>query len=375
MRLVHVVPHINEEASGPSYSVPRLCQSLAECGNDVELMCLAARSEVPGVRVSVFEQWKLFQRFAVSPAFARALRTRSASADVVHNHSLWAMPNVAAGWAVPGSHARLVTSPRGTLSRWARARSKWVKRAIWPFQRRVLFAADLLHATSEEEYSDIRAAGLTMPVAVIPNGVDIPNQADVARSQERRTLLYLGRLHPVKGVDLLLGAWENLQFKHPEWRLLIAGRGEPAHEQGTRELARNLALQRVEFVGAVYGDAKSEMYREADLFVLPSHTENFGMVVAEALAHGVPAVVSKNAPWQGLMAKDCGWWIDNSRESLARTLDLAMSLDTRDLRDKGRRGVEWMRSEFGWESIGRKMSDAYRWLLEGGEKPEWVRED
>lgn len=119
MKSVHVVPHIDQEAAGPSYSVPRLCESLAARGHEVELSCLAARGKLPGVVLDLHEQWPILGRFAISPSLARALRDKAGRVDIVHNHSLWSMVNVAAGWVVPGKRAKLVTSPRGTLSPWA----------------------------------------------------------------------------------------------------------------------------------------------------------------------------------------------------------------------------------------------------------------
>ncbi len=138
MRLVHVVPHISNEASGPSYSVPRLCASLAVLGHEVELSCLAAQGPIPGVRLDVHRQWSVLSRFAVSPSHTLALRRKAEQADIVHNHSLWSMVNVAAGCVVPGRQAKLVTSPRGTLSAWALGRSRIAKKLLWPLQRRVL---------------------------------------------------------------------------------------------------------------------------------------------------------------------------------------------------------------------------------------------
>ena len=174
MRLVHLVPKIDQEAAGPSYSVPRLCQSLAACGNEVELACLAARGEIPGVALSLYPAWPIFKRFEVSTSLAWALGGKAGAADVVHNHSLWSMVNVAAGWMVPGRRARLVVSPRGTLSAWALGRSKGIKRVLWPLQRRVLQRADLLHATSDVEFQEIRGHGFMAPVVVVPNGIDLP---------------------------------------------------------------------------------------------------------------------------------------------------------------------------------------------------------
>src|SRR2546421_1915208 len=145
MRLVHVVPHIIEEASGPSYSVPRLCTSLAALGHEVELSCLAAQGPIPGVRVDVHRQWPVLSRFAVSPSHTLALRRKAEQVDIVHNHSLWSMVNVAAGWVGAGREGKLVSSPRGTLSAWALGRSRLAKKMRWSPQRRAPGQAELLH--------------------------------------------------------------------------------------------------------------------------------------------------------------------------------------------------------------------------------------
>lgn len=375
MNVVHVVPHIDKEASGPSYSVPRLCQSLARGGASVELICLAARGEIPGVTVSVHRQWPLLEHFAVSTSLARYLSQRAAQADIVHNHSLWSMSNVAAGLLVPGHKARLVTSPRGTLSTWALNRSRWSKRGLWPLQRRALTNAALLHATSDIEYEEIRALGLGAPVMVLPNGIDMPSELMPRLDTEERTLLFLSRIHPKKGIDRLLRAWQLLQDRHPDWRLVIAGRGDDAHVAEVTALAATLNLHRVHFPGAVYGLEKSRVYTEAQLFVLPTHSENFGLVVAEALAHGCPAVVGRGAPWSGLQTEGCGWWMDNDVDRLTGALDEAMSLPAERLVGMGARGRAWMERDFGWESIGKRMVAAYQWLLDGGDRPAWVRID
>ena len=377
--MLHVVPHIDDEASGPSYSVPRLCQALASEGHAVGLMCLRAPDSVPGVDLEVHRQWRVPARFAVSTELLRALRERASQVDIVHNHSLWSMANVAAGWVVPGRGAKLVTSPRGTLSAWAMAHSRAVKRALWPLQRRALIHAHLLHATSEQEHEEIRALGLTAPVVVIPNGIDIPpppeqpGRAGANDPVHPRILLFLSRIHPKKGVDGLLRAWQTLHRRHPEWQLVIAGRGEPTHVAQVTELANALRLPRVHFPGPLYGQEKSDAYRRADLFVLPTHSENFGMVVAEALAHGCPAVVTRGAPWSGLETHGCGWWVEDDSDALIAALDSAMAMDPDRRRERGRRGREWMAREYGWDSVALRMSEAYRWLESGGVHPETVR--
>lgn len=362
-----MVPHINQEASGPSYSVPRLCQSLAACDNQVELTCLAANGLVPGVVLDIHPQWPVANRFAISTSLTLSLSRKACLVDVVHNHSLWSMVNVAAGLVVPGKRAALVASPRGTLSDWALRRSGAVKRILWPLQRQVLLRADLLHATSEVERQEIRAQGFTAPVVVLSNGIDLPIMppAKSIASEDQRTLLYLSRIHPIKGLDRLLQAWKLLQTSHPRWRLQIVGTGEPAHVLAVQRIADKLGVQRVLFSGPLYAAAKSQAYFASDLFVLPTHSENFGMVVAEALAHGCPAIVSRGAPWSAMEKMQCGWWIENDVQTLISTLDIAMRLSRQQLTEMGLRGRAWMERDFGWTAIGKQMSEAYRWILAG----------
>ena len=377
MKLVHVVPRIDQEAAGPSYSVPRLCQALAARGNDVELSCIAARELVPGVLLDRHPDWPILKRFEVSTSLARALRRKAEHVDVVHNHSLWSMVNVVSGLVVPGRYAKLVTSPRGTLSPWALSRTRHLKQLLKPLQWRALERADLLHATSEQELADIRAQGLRVPVAVIPNGIDVPVDLPAGDEGERRRILFLGRIHPTKCIDRLLQAWRGLQANHVDWDLVIAGRGEEDYVRALKELSHNLGLQRAHFEGPVYGAEKSIAYRNAEFTVLPSHSENFGMVVAESLAHGCPVIASRGTPWEGLEREACGWWVEHNVETLAAAMDAAMRLPRTQLQVLGERGRAWMQRDFSWESVAERMEAAYGWLLSSGasQQPTCVRSD
>jgi glycosyltransferase involved in cell wall biosynthesis len=284
------------------------------------------------------------------------------------------MVNVSSGWVVPGRRAKLVTSPRGTLSQWALGRTRVLKNLLWPLQRRVLERANLLHATSSVEYDEIRALGFTAPVAIIPNGIDLPPLVDRATVSPRRTLLFLSRIHPTKGLDRLLHAWRHLQRVHPAWRLVIAGRGTNDYVNEIRQLANSLQLQRVTFPGPLFGQEKSQAYFDAELFVLPTHSENFGMVVAEALAHACPVVVSRGAPWPRTATEGCGWWVNPHVDVLSQTLDEAMRLSPDHLANMGRKGRDWMGREYGWDTVAQQMEAAYQWVLnDGSEAPAWVK--
>jgi len=381
MQVIHVVPAITEEASGPSYSVVRLCQSLIEAGEDLTLTALDW-SPLPSMPafMKVFPLGVGPKRLGRSPGMSRWLmgETAGGRVDVLHSHGMWQMNAVYPGWAAKGRKTKLVVSPRGTFSTWAMNHGSRFKRVFWPLiQRPALLEAACFHATAESEYEDIRRLGFNQPVAIIPNGVDVPEFAQ-KKPRDFRTLLFLGRLHPKKGVDVLLNAWGAIMDRFPDWQLLIVG---PDKGYGTRggyleqlkALAAKMKMKRVEFVGPLYGESKFSAYREADLFVLPTHSENFGMTVAEALAAGTPAIVTKGAPWQGLQTSGSGWWIDIGVDALAASLAEAMAQPPEELTRRGFNGREWMIREFSWHELGKKMDQTYQWLIEGGERPAWVR--
>lgn len=382
--IVHVVPSVSEESSGPTYVVTRLCESLVATGLSVTLGSLDLEPSVP-----VLPYGQLFplglgpRRLGRSPAMWHWLRdiVASGSATIVHNHGMWQMNAVYPGWACRGRRfVKLVVSPHGSFSRWAFSSGSRVKRLFWPLlQRPALAGAACFHATAEAEHLDIRRLGFLQPVAMIPFGIDIPEPCTKTEDGPR-TLMFLGRLHRVKGLDLLLRAWAAVQDRFPDWRLQIVGsdlgyHGSSGYGQELRDLAAGLKLLRVEFVGELRGLEKLRAYREAQLFILPSRTENFGVVVAEALAAGTPVLASKAAPWQGLELNRCGWWVDLDADSLASALASAMAMSPSALAKMGERGRDWMVRDFAWPRIGRMMAETYAWLSEGGAAPAFVRFD
>ena len=137
-------------------------------------------------------------------------------------------------------------------------------------------------------------------------------------------------------------------------------------------MADALKLDRASFLGPVFGQRKWEAYQRADLFVLPTRSENFGVAVAESLACGTPAIATKGSPWEGLISNQCGWWIDHGPEPLAACLREAMLLPQEDLQSMGANGRRWMQSDFSWETVGQQMRATYDWLLGGGAPPSWV---
>lgn len=384
-----MVPSISEEASGPSYSVPRLCESLIERGEHVTLAALAWSSKDRSLPyLKTFPMSPLWpHRLGASRAMHRWLDAIATAEKptILHNHGMWQLNSLYPAWAARRAHGscKFVASTRGALSDWAMHQGSSTKRLFWPLlQRRALRDAACLHATAVAEYMDIRRMGFRQPVAIIPNGMDVqaPKLGDAER-MNGRTLLFLGRIHPVKGLDMLLPAWARVQPRFPGWRLVIAGDDKgyctsSGYLGEMRQLANNVGAEHITFAGQITGQGKWEAYRGAELFVLPSRSENFGVAVAEALATGTPAIVTRGAPWRGLETHHAGWWVDATIDAIAAALADAMSRPREDLAAMGERGREWVRAEFGWDEIARKMAMTYRWLFgELTDRPDWIRLD
>jgi glycosyltransferase involved in cell wall biosynthesis len=372
LRIVHNVSALAKEASGPSYSVVRLCESLEALGDQVTLLTLDWE---PGTTVPCFARsFPLAagpRRLGRSPAMYHWLHNAAQTDrfDLIHTHGLWMMTNVYPGWVTRRATKPLVISPRGTFTRYAFASGSRTKRLFWPLvQRPAIAHAACFHATSDQEYEDIRRLGFSQPVAVIPNGIDLPT-AGCRKRGERRQLLFLARIHPNKGLDMLLPAWAALEAQFPQWDLRIVGsdagyHGVSGYLDQVKGMARTLGIRRIRFDGALYGDAKMRAYREADLYVLPSYSENFGMTVAEALAQEVPAVVTQGAPWARLEEVGAGWWVELGEQPLTAALKQAMAHSRDNLDERGRRGREWMEREFNWSRIAGEMDATYRWLCD-----------
>lgn len=383
MNVVQAVPGLSAESSGPSYSVPALCDGLIRNGCDVSLAFAGAipRRDFPCEIINAPISRIPHPRLGRSPELLQALKAAVADAQIIHNNSLWMFPNVYPAMAlnaVDPLHGRckLVTAPRGTLSEWSLKHHSLQKKLFgWYAQYAALRATDMWHATCEKEYREIRALGYRQPVAIVPIGFELDERINSARGVKAREkkVVFFGRLHTVKAVDHLVLAWERIQARYPEWRLEIAGpdggvRGE------LENLVRDHGIPRVSFVGEINGPAKYEFLASSEICVLPSHTENFGVTVAEALACETPVVASQGTPWSGLEANKAGRWVPIGPEPLADALKSLMDQTSEERRMMGLDGRDWMVRDFTWKSIGLKMKMAYEWLLNPDkvERPEWV---
>ena len=294
--------------------------------------------------------------------------------DCVHLHGIWS-PKLAGKflkWRKLGIPC--VISPHGMLDPWALS-YKWFKKKIawYVYQKHLLNRAVLLHGASEREIRQFKTLCLKPPVALVPWGVSLPpTRAQRPVHSRPRIALFVGRIYPVKGLPMLVEAWAKV--RPSGWRLRIVGPDEAGHLAEVEDAARKSGVgSSIEFVGELTGPAKNDAYVNANLFILPSYTENFGMVVAEAMAHSIPVVTTTGTPWSILSERGCGWWVAPTVEHIAQALASATALDDEALRAMGARCRNLVASEFSWEQTANKMQQLYQLALGGGSKPDCVQ--
>jgi len=391
MHIWLTIPSLSKKGGGPANVVQNLSEHLASSGVSVSVLTLEAdagqsealpRNQQVNV-VHVPESSRSPWRSAFGGHLRTALERGLASKNniVVHDFGLWLPANHAVVSVCKNLGVPLVCSASGMLAPWALRHKAWKKKlAWWLYQRRDLSRATLLAATSEQEVRDIRRLVPGKNIALVPNGVEIPllekQKAESGKlkpeMQSQRTLLFLGRIHPVKGLKNLVEAWHLV--RPSGWRCILAGPDEAGHRKELEALLRMRNLENVfEFSGMMEDEQKWALLREADLFVLPSFTENFGISAAEALACGVPVITTKGTPWKELVDHRCGWWVDIGVEPLAEALREATALTDNARLQMGQRGQQLARDKYSWGHIASELQAAYDWLLGGGAKPKCVQ--
>jgi poly(glycerol-phosphate) alpha-glucosyltransferase len=362
MRILHVVDSVGAKAAGVAATVRPLIQAQAALGGEI--------GYVSGDGVMADDLPNAAPVGGLLPSRVwRCVRW----ADVVHIHALWLWSTSIAGHACLIKRKPYVITPYGMLDAWALSQSRWKKRVFrWLAEDRILSHAAAIHALCAPEAAAVRKLGFSNPVVIIPPGLDIDprSDADVSRAREP-VILFLGRLHPKKGVDVLSAAFERVAAKHPAWHLLIAGPDQAGLRNGLEERARAAGLEaRTSFVGPVYGAEKSAVLRSAAIFALPSHSEGVPIAVLEAMAHGVPVAISKACNLPEVEVAGAGFVGDAEPHSMAQLLDRLMMAGDAQRAAMGERGRELVAHRFMASVVAKRYLDVYRWVRSGGEPPQ-----
>jgi glycosyltransferase involved in cell wall biosynthesis len=292
---------------------------------------------------------------------------RFGKTDILHDNGIWLPHNHRLAVLSKRQRIPRVVSTRGMLEPWARSHKRLKKSfAWWLYQRQDLKHASCHHTTADAEAQNVRHLRLGVPVVAVPNGVDVPEErprivrweGEQAVRRGGKTALFLGRIYPIKGLPMLVQAWARVR---PDgWLLRIAGPDEADHRKQVEKAISAAGLGEViSFTGPIGHRVKKSAFFDADLFVLPSYSESFGIAVAEALAHGLPVLTTKGTPWSILPERGCGWWVDATVDGIAQGLRQATELDPETLQAMGAKGRALVIAEFNWKRVAEHMLSTY----------------
>lgn len=388
---------ITHNAGGIFYAVSSLCTALVQqkvkvsvigCHDTAWHKDLDAWGSVP------VSPYKAYGPLRSSLELRRLLR--NTDADLVHQHGIWLDDQWAAMQWQKQTGRPVVISPHGMLDPWAVRNSAWKKKlAGWLFANASLRKASCIHALCQSEAESIRAYGLKNPIAVIPNGVVLPDFDHQAfknqRPANRRRLLFLGRIHPKKGLKELIEAWSMVHRAWGQkWELVIAGWDDGGHLDGLKKQATALGLQWSEdercsdcfpsfstlhFAGPKFGKDKDALLRSADAFILPSFSEGLPMSVLEAWSYGLPVLMTDFCNLPEGFDKGAAVRVEPEVNPVVVGLRGFFSLPADDQKTMGLRGRRLVEEHFTWEKIAKDMSHVYRWVLDGGFPPGSIRLD
>ena len=244
------------------------------------------------------------------------------------------------------------------------------------YQKNDLQKSSCILATAKMEADNIRALEINVPIAIIPNGIDVSEykcRSVENKSSVKRQIVFLSRIHQKKGIEFLINAWEQLKNNYSEWNVVITGNGEDAYINELKNMITSKGIQDcVKIIPPVFGKAKYKLYCESSLFVLPTYSENFGMVIAEAMSCGVPCITTNGTPWQELNEKNLGWCIDLTLDNVVNTISEAIDLGQDTLFDMGQRCSKHIEENYQYTEVAAKSKSVYEWIVNGGVKPDYV---
>lgn len=354
MKVIHYIASIDKSAGGTTEYIRMLSNVLK---TDTSLRIATGISKDPitidGVSVTFFNS-SVLRWFSLMNEFRVYLEKEKA--DIVHINGIWSPLNWGFQKVAQELKIKVILSPHGMLESWILQHNPLKKKvALFLFQNRAIKNVDHIHATAPMEEDSIRKLGFKNPVCIIPNGIDLTGIKEIKTQYGTKKMVFLSRIHPKKGVEVLLEAWRNCDTK--DWTLEIAGNGDASYIETLRQSAKG--LKNVHFVGALYGEDKWNFLRSADVMVLPTYSENFGIVVPEALVVGVPVITTKGTPWQDLENYNCGWWIELSVMNLKSTLEEVFDTSINTLESMGNNGKNLVKEKYDIKAVGKNLVELY----------------
>ena len=394
MKILQIIENIDERYGGPAKSVPNLCKYLQKLGIDISINSVRQyENESNYIIESNRLSWNIYSNtiskfFKFSKELKIGIKKQIEFGNtVLHTQNQWNYIPISAYGISKKYNLPLICSVRGAMLPWALNQHKYVKKLFWfLFQKKIFQNADCIHCTTDIEAEYIRSAGIKTPIAVIPNGIDLTEFEKRAESKNakdifkldvsKKYLLFMGRIHKSKGLDILIKAWKDINKIYPKWNIIYGGpiEDEDYYSELLKYISVNGLEESVKYLGILKGEQRVLAYNAAEVFVSPTWSENFGIAIAEAMASGIPVITTKGAPWEILEKQQCGWWIDLSLEEFEKILEVAINTDEAELKVKGRICKKIIFENYSWNIQALKMIQVYKWMLGKASKPDFIDE-
>ncbi len=377
IRISNVLYHLDTAFGGTSQSVPSLCHAVSKhprYSNSLIAIVSARESVfaeiVSSMPLDLFRQESV--RLLSDLKLMRGLKRRFLGQDIVHIHGLWQQHCSAASFAARSLRKPYIVSLHGMLSGWALSVKKLRKKlylSLW--EKHNLARAFCLRALTRAEAEDARKVVKEVPICIVPNGVELVQRVSEAEFRkafptlgDRRLILFMGRILSSKGVDLLCRAWADVCPEFPDHHLFVAG---PDFFNARKELentVRELGIDnRTTLSGMVNGQLKLSLLSSSEIFVLPSESEGFSVAILEALASGLPIIITPQCNFPDVESHQCGLVVERSVSALCHALRDLCAMDRDRLALMGSRGTKLVREKYSWDRIGHQMAGVYSWML------------
>ena len=391
MKLNAIIENIADEYGGPANSLPNMLQAIRTE--------LAINSVIYSITKADNEKNEFIERFSIpwvrcqpngmdkikySSELKNRLNNDVSNEDILFSNNLWNYPAFLSAQLAQQKNIPHIVSIRGTLYPWSLSQGKLRKKLAWLFfQKKSLQQASLIHVTCADEYKAVRDLGITSPIAIVPHGINyddyqhLPDKNSAIEhlglNKDKKYILFMSRLHKKKGLDLLLELWPALAKEFPDWCLLIVGPDYSNYTDSIAKLAiENNITANIKTLGMLTGLDKKCVLACSEFFVLPTYTENFGVVIGEALAAGTPVITTTGTPWSEISTHNCGKYITLSKENVHQALNEMMSLDSELLTVMSNNAKSLIKNNYSWSAQAIKFGKALDFVLTEKSAPDVV---